>query len=270
MNRKLLQITSMEFRELASKMINPTSSDADVNLNRFMSYIKNNEYISSKLDSYFHGVEYNFRECFQFENSGWATINPPNSEVKHVKAIYDYINYIIESKGKLQGHSFYYPIKSNKFIDKIRNLTSHFRTLVDIINGFIAKDLLLLDDRQKNVKIEQNIQNNYGTANVASGDIQSSNSYTINDMQEIANTLKTLINIIESDNSIPQSEKEDVVDDIELVVEQLESAKPKLSRVKNASKRFMTFLGLQTFNIPSIVEFLELHADKIDKLKELI
>lgn len=270
MNRKLLQITSMEFRELASKMINPTYSDADVNLHRFMEYVKCNEYISSKLDIYFQGVEYDFKECFQFENVGWSKITPPNSEVKHVKAIYDYINYIIGSGVKIENHSFRYPIKSNKIIDKIRNLTSHFRPLVDIVNGFITKDLVLLDDDIKKVTIEQKIQNNYGTANVATGNIQSSNSYTITDMQEMANVLKSLISIIESEKNISQSEKEEIVDDIEIAVEQLESMKPKMNRLKNVSKRIMIFLGLQSFNLPSIVTFLNQHSDKIDKMKELI
>lgn len=270
MNRKLLQLTSMEFRDVASRMLQPNYTDADVNLHRFMEYIKKNEYISMKLDEYFNGVEYEFKDCFQFEGGGWSAIVPPNSEVKHVKAIYDYINYIIERGLKLEGHSLMYPCSSTKFIDKIRNLTSKFRLLVDIINGFIAKDLVLIDDETKNIRIEQNIQNNYGAANVAIRDIQSSNTYSINDNQELANSLKILVELIKSEIIIPENEKEEIIDDIDIAIEQLESTSPKMSRLKIVSKRILHFLGLNTFNLPSIISFLEQNSDKIDKIKEFM
>ena len=55
-------------------------------------------------------------------------------------------------------------------------------------------------------------------------------------MQEIADILKSLTSIIESEYNIPQSEKDEVIDDIEIAIEQLESAKPKLGKLKNVCK----------------------------------
>jgi hypothetical protein len=259
----------MEFRELSSKMLNPKRNESDVNLHRFLEYINDNEYINFKLVKYFENTEFDFKECFRFENAGWGCINPPKLEVDHVKAIYDYMSYIIESKKSIESHAFKYPSGSNKIIDMVRNLTSYFKPLVDVINGFIAKDLLLLEDIN-NVTIKQNIHNNYGTANVATGNIHSSNTYNINETKDMVELLKNLINTINIEQNIPQTEREEVIDDIEIAIEQLESTTPKLGRVKSASKRFINFLGLKALTLPSIAEFLELHSDIIVKLKELV
>ena len=105
MNIKDLRKLSLEFRRLSSNFLNSTNDTADANLSRFVSLITTNEPIRSIIEKKIAGIEYDFKDCFGIEDDGWAELSIPADEAQHVKAQYDYLNFINSGAGNLRGQA---------------------------------------------------------------------------------------------------------------------------------------------------------------------
>ena len=94
MNRLELRKLSLEFRRLSSNLLNSTDDTADINLSRFLKFINGNELISGIIQDKISGVDYDFKECYDIGSADWADYTPPVDEACHIKAQYDYLNFI--------------------------------------------------------------------------------------------------------------------------------------------------------------------------------
>ena len=94
MNRLGLRKLSLEFRRLSSNLLNSTDDTADINLSRFLKFIDGNELIFGIIQDKISGVDYDFKECYDIGSDDWADYTPPVDEACHIKAQYDYLNFI--------------------------------------------------------------------------------------------------------------------------------------------------------------------------------
>ena len=95
-----LRKISLEFRRLSSNLLRSGLNDSDVALLRLMKYIEKTDFLHDCIHSVIDEVEYDFRNCFLIENDGWNKINIPEDEAEHLKAQYDYMNYIMNADNK--------------------------------------------------------------------------------------------------------------------------------------------------------------------------
>lgn len=72
MNKADLRKLSLEFRRISSNFLNSTNDNADINLSRFVNFITNNEILKNYILERITGIEYNFKECFVIDGTGWA------------------------------------------------------------------------------------------------------------------------------------------------------------------------------------------------------
>ena len=182
MNIKDLRKLSLEFRRLSSNFLNSTNDTADANLSRFVSLITTNELIRSIIEKKIAGVEYDFKDCFGIEDGGWAELSIPADEAQHVKAQYDYLNFINSGAGNLMGQAMRFYHSSNKLNDIIQSFIERaFKPLIDFINDQLSMEMIGAEEDAKqaggNTYI-QHIDRLTGTANQqGSGTIT---SYTTN------------------------------------------------------------------------------------------
>lgn len=80
---KDLRVLSHNFRRISSNLLNSNADNADVNLIRFKTFIDEDPFISSLLHKTIDGIEYDFKNCFRIENSGWCSMDIPVDEKLH-------------------------------------------------------------------------------------------------------------------------------------------------------------------------------------------
>ena len=86
-----------------------------------------------------------------------------------VKAMYDYLDYIISNGSNILGIAMHYPHSQKKFNEIIQHfLDIAFKPLIDFINDAISKEMILMEE-QKPLGVTQNIGTVYGTVNQQGG-----------------------------------------------------------------------------------------------------
>lgn len=125
----------------------------------------------------------------------------------------------------------------------------------------------VIESRMHKSHIYQNINNNYGTANVAERDIFSiNNTSNLNNMHDIINLISEIKKHIEENKDIDEEHKEEVLDDLEVIQEQIKSEKPKYIKLKKA------YMGIKNFitKIPKSIATATLITSELNKLVESI
>jgi hypothetical protein len=161
-------------------------------------------------------MDFDFKKCFLIEDTEWNRINIPEEEACHIKAQYDYMNFILsEDKRSVINEALQYPHSSDivqEFLDDA------FKPIIDYINDAISTEMIVIEEEEKVVpSIVQNIGNNYGTLNTqGAGSIVSTNntSIVINDINELLSKIIPAINGI---TDVPNEEREIVKDDLESI-----------------------------------------------------
>ena len=140
-----------------------------------------------------------------------------------------------------------------------------FKPLIDFVIDSLSKEMMILESEKTVTHITQNISSNYGTANIAQGDIHSINTIDQNNIKEITDLITEVRGLIEGSELSPET-KEEVVDDLETAKEQIESKQPKIIKLKKA------FNGLKNFvvSIPNGIAHATLIMTKINDLTEKI
>ena len=149
-----LRTISLDFRRISSNLLSSDDGDADVNLHRLMDYIEKTPFIHDRVHSVVDQVEYDFQACFPVHSSGWASTSIPVDENCHIKAIYDYMRYIIDTpKTNVLGQAMQYLWKSGATYTDIvqRFLENTVKPLINFINDEISKEMILLEDEKKAV-----------------------------------------------------------------------------------------------------------------------
>ena len=247
MNRLELRKLSLEFRRLSSNLLNSTNDTADINLSRFLKFIDGNELISVIIQDKISGVDYDFKKCYAIGCSGWADYNPPEDEACHIKAQYDYLNFINnENTVNVRSQAMNYCWSDKKINTIIQNfLDMAFKPLIDFINDQLSMEMIAYDEEEKamggNTYI-QNIETVNGSASQQnSGVINTYN--TTNDTSSMLELIDKLLASLPEIQGVDAEEIENVKDDLEMVQEQLKTDNPKKNRIGKALVGIKKFAG---------------------------
>ena len=245
-----LRKISLEFRRLSSNLLRSSREDSDVSLARFMKYIEVIPFIHDTIHNTIDNVDFDFRQCFVIEDTGWHRINIPEDEACHLKAQYDYMNFILsEGKKSVSGEAIQYPHSSNHWNDIIQEfLDDAIKPMIDYINDAISTAMIDIEEQKEMApSIVQNIGNNYGTLNTqGSGSIVSTNNAYIKSINEL---LSKIIPTIDDISEVSNADKESVKDDLESIKEQINSSEPKRSRIQKALAGIKSFVGNFTMKL---------------------
>lgn len=161
MNRLELRKLSLEFRRLSSNLLNSTDDTADINLSRFLKFIDGNELISGIIQDKISCVDYDFKECYDIGSDDWADYTPPVDEACHIKAQYDYLNFINnENTVNVRSQAMNYCWSDKKINTIIQNfLDMAFKPLIDFINDQLSMEMIVYDEEAKAMGGNTYIQN---------------------------------------------------------------------------------------------------------------
>ena len=266
--------TSLDFRRLFSNMLRMDHTDGKLPLIRLKRFMDENEIIRELIQNVIKQSKYDYKTDFIINNgsSSWKLINPPEDESDHIKAIYDYMSDICNSEGDLAGiaRGFYYSVGYQKWDDILKIfLEKAFKPINDFIVDSLSKEIILLEGDKMRSGIVQNIENNYGTANIANRDICSVNTTTAADITEICKIIDTLRPLIIKSN-MDEGEKENLIDDLDVIQEQIVSKEPKVSRIKKAYQNIKTFLSKAPAAIAEGSTIITKSQDLVEKVKSFI
>lgn len=246
MNRLELRKLSLEFRRLSSNLLNSTDGTADINLSRFLKFIDGNELISGIIQDKISGVDYDFKECYDIDSDDWADYTPPVDEACHIKAQYDYLNFINNENTvnvRSQAMNYRWSEKKNTIIQNFLDMA--FKPLIDFINDQLSMEMIVYDEEAKamggNTYI-QNIETVNGSASQQnSGVINTYN--TTNDTSSMLELIDKLLASLPEIQGVDAEEIENVKDDLEMVQEQLKTDNPKKNRIGKALVGIKKFAG---------------------------
>ena len=188
---------SQAFRRLSSNMLKTNYDDGNIQLIRFRKFIEENEVIDRIIQDKITDIDYDYKNNFIVEDDGWASISIPIDESKHIKAMYDYLIDITNEEEDIRwrAHKFYH--SSGKWNDIIREyLDKAFKPLVDFIVDSLSMEMIEMESVKQETHIHQNINKNYGTATIAQGNVESVNTVTLNDSQDIKELIESLKDLI--------------------------------------------------------------------------
>lgn len=246
---------SSKFRRLSSNMMVTTYKDGNLHLIRLKRFMDSNEIIQKIVSERINNIDFNYKEndfILVKENSYWAQLNPPIDEDKHMKAIYDYLTDMTQDEIDLTGIASKFYHESKKYTDIVRNyIDVVFKPLVDYIIGILSEEMMYLEnknDKGVGIVVNQTIGNNYGANNFTQGDITSNNYVNIGtrEKDDIKSLIAEITAMIKTE-AIEEDVKEDILDELDIINEQIESEAPKQTRIKKACKGIKEFIS----NLPS-------------------
>lgn len=272
---KELKKTSLEFRRIASNMLRTEYTNQDVPLHRFKNYIDTNVIIKDIVQFAIENIDYDYKNCFEKEPSDWASISVPVNEREHLRAMYDYMTFIVDEKKSVLQVSSSYMCSSRKITDIIQNFLSlAFKPLVDYITDELSK-MIMMEEEIEMKKIEVNA--NHSVVNMTDNNSSISfNNATIvnqNDLRDISDLILVLKQEIDNVN-VSLEEKDDFIDDLEVMQEQLNEQSYKSTRLKKAFNNVKTFLSNSALltgagvafatNVKKLIELVQPIVDKFD------
>lgn len=247
---KQLKLLSLDFRRKSSQLLNSDQHDADVNLCRFVDFIENTPMLHNIVHDVVDVTEFDFKECFLIDGGSWIGIQVPIDEKKHIKAMYDYANYIANSETEsIVYQAQRYPCSSSKWSEIIQNyLNDAIKPLIDFINDSISKEIILMQQEENAVSMTQNI----GTVN---GNVVQQQHGNVNITDQTGISSEDLNGLIEKIMaSLPEikdvdtEEVDSVKDDLESLQEQIQSPTPKKNRMQkalNGVQKFFSDFGMK-------------------------
>lgn len=247
MNRLELRKLSLEFRRLSSNLLNSTNDTADINISRFLKFIDGNELISEIIQDKISGVDYDFKECYDIGSADWADYTPPVDEACHIKAQYDYLNFINnENTVNVRSQAMNYCWSDNNINTIIQNfLEIAFKLLIDFINDQLSIEMIVLDEEAKTMggnTYIQNIKTVNGSASQQNSGVITTYK-TTNDTSSMLELIDKLLASLPEIQGVNTEEIENVKDDLEMVQEQLKTDNPKKSRIGKALAGIKKFVS---------------------------
>lgn len=257
---------SIKFRRLSSTMLNSNADDGNIHLIRLKNFMDNNEIISNIVNKRIKTVDYDYKkEKFIDVNSKeyWIELNTPTDEDNHMKAIYDYLSDMTNEKKSLIGIARRFNNKSKSYNDIVKNyLDIVFKPLVNYINDCLAEEMMNIEPKKTEKIINQHIENNYGSNNFAEGNITSNNYVNVGLQEDINSLINNLCDFIKNEEEINKEDKEDIIDELQVINEQVNSEQPKKRRIEKAYNRVKEMVK----NLPEKVLKAEALVVGLDKL----
>ena len=261
--------TSLKFRQLSSKMLITTYQEGNLHLIRLKRFMDSDAIIKKIISEKIITIEYDYKsnDFIFLEDGYWAQANPPIDEEAHMKAIYDYLTDMTKEETDLSEIASRFYHDSNKYTDKVRHyIEIVFKPLADYIVGVLSEEMMYLEsknDKGTGIVFNQTIGNNYGATNFAQGDINSNNTVTVGtDEKEDIKSIIAEISAMIIDINIDKEIKEDVLDELEIIQEQIEDENPKPRRIKKACEGISNFIT----KLPSNIEKSTLIITGLTKL----
>lgn len=273
--RELREI-SLDFRRVSSNLLNATYENADVCLERFKNYIDNTPFIKNKIGAATFGVDFDFTQCFVSELGGWHGIRIPTDEASHVKAMYDYLDHIVNGDRNVLSIARDYSRKT-KFNEIIEGfMGDSFKPLIDFINDSISKEMILLEEERKisAAPVTQHIGAVYGTVNQQGTGIITSYNTTNASTMELLELINKIIPSLDHIQDVTKDLIDDVRDDLDSVTEQISSPMPKKNRLQKAMtgiKQFVSSCGMKLAVNWATGKVSEMDwAELIEKIEQVI
>ena len=238
----------MDFRRLSSNFLNSTNDSAATMVQRFKNYIDDTPFITALISATINKVDYDWQKCFKpSDHSGWYEVDVPVDEACHVKAMYDYLEYIIINGSNIFGVAINYSHASRNFNEIIQHFFNiAFKPLIDFINDAISKEMILMEE-QKLSTVTQNIGTVYGTVNQqGSGTINSESTIHVGDEDRIAvidALIKKILPCLDDIPDIPEDATDDAKENLESIKEQINIPEPKKKRLQKAVDGIKSFFN---------------------------
>ena len=121
--------------------------------------------------------------------------------------------------------------------------------------------------------INQHIENNYGSNNFAEGNITSNNYVNVGLQEDINSLINNLCNFIKNEEEINEEEKEDIIDELQVISEQVNSEQPKkrmIEKAYNRVKEMVKNLPEKVLKAEALVVALDKLVRSLNKLYELL
>ena len=245
-----LRKLSLSFRRVSSNFLNSDRENVDVNLIRLMKFVEETPFIHDALHETIDGVEFDYEKCFISDDYGRREIITPVDERDHLRAQYDYANFLItDEKASVANAAFQYYCSLSG--DKVRDFVANaFKPMIDYINDSISTAMMIEEEATPSMPttVNQIIEHNYGTANAQGTGTITSTNVTHSSAKEIGILLDKIIPSLSQLVDIPAEQIEDVKDDLEYIQEQLTSSTPKKNRLQKAIggiKKFVSDFGMK-------------------------
>ena len=159
--------------------------------------------------------------------------------------MYDYLIDITNEEEDIRwrAQKFSRSSGSKKWNDIIREyLDKAFKPLVDFIVDSLSMEMIGMDNIKQETHIHQNINKNYGTASIAQGNIESVNNVTLNDLKDVKELVESIKDLIIKEE-IDEEIKEEVVDDLETIEQEINSENPKHVKIRKAWYGVKSFIS---------------------------
>lgn len=255
---------SQAFRRVSSNMLKTSYDEENIQLIRFRKFIEENEVINRIIQDKITNIDYDYKNNFIVEDGGRASISIPIDESKHIKAMYDYLIDITNKEEDIRWIAYKFYHGNGKWNDIIREyLDKAFKPLVDFIVDSLSMEMIEMESVKQETHIHQNINKNYGTATIAQGSVKSINNVTLNDSQDIKELIESLKDLIIKEK-FDDEEKEEVIDDLETIEEEINNENPRKVKIRKAWQGFKNFIS----NIPEGVGKATIIATKCGELYE--
>ena len=247
---KQLKLLSLDFRRKSSQLLNSDQHDADVNLCRFVDFIENTPMLHNIVHDVVDVTEFDFKECFLIDGGSWIGIQVPIDEKKHIKAMYDYANYIANSETEsIVYQAQRYPCSSSKWSEIIQNyLNDAIKPLIDFINDSISKEIILMQQEENAVSMTQNIGTvNGNVVQQQHGNVNITNQTGISS-EDLNGLIEKIMASLPEIKDVDTEEVESVKDDLESLQEQIQSPTPKKNRMQkalNGVQKFFNDFGMK-------------------------
>lgn len=252
-----------DFQRYSNNLMNTNYEECNANFKRFKKYIDENEIISNIIQEKVKLSSIDYKEYFLIPSSGFGEkFSIPNDENDHLKAIYDYMDMIEKTNFSLANIANLYICKSNQLIDIIHNFNEKIiLPLIDYINIELSKKLLEYDEFYPTINFSGNNSPVF---------FQSTGSQYVKYINNDLDKINTLVNsIITSISELENNElinKDELIDDIVIMQESLNSNKPNISRIKRIFEKISNTIR----GIAGTISGIALISDKLNELWKLI
>lgn len=247
---KQLKLLSLDFRRKSSQLLNSDQHDVDVNLCRFVDFIESTPLLNNIVHSVVDVTDFDFKECFLIDGGSWIEIQVPIDENKHIKAMYDYANYIANSENEsIEYQARRYPCSSKKWSEMIQNyLNDAIKPLIDFINDSISKEIILVQQEGNVVSMTQNIETvNGNVVQQQRGKVNITNQTGIPG-EDLNALIEKIMASLSEIKDVDTEEVDSVKDDLESLQEQIQSPTPKKNRMQkalNGVQKFFNDFGMK-------------------------
>lgn len=247
---KQLKLLSLDFRRKSSQLLNSDQHDVDVNLCRFVDFIESTPLLNNIVHSVVDVTDFDFKECFLIDGGGWIEIQVPIGENKHIKAMYDYANYIANSENEsIEYQARRYPCSSKKWSEMIQNyLNDAIKPLIDFINDSISKEIILVQQEGNIVSMTQNIETvNGNVVQQQRGKVNITNQTGIPG-EDLKDLIEKIMASLPEIKDVDTEEVDSVKDDLESLQGQIQSPTPKKNRMQkalNGVQKFFSDFGMK-------------------------